>query len=104
MSGLPIDPVAHIKLCSLQQIAKNVRKSVVEEAWIILLQPHSEPVTREVIVHSVGYGNIDVQTPSRWDKLVAEFYDIFDPPGMPVERDTVYQIELLTNAEPYYRR
>ena len=69
----------------------------------MLLQPHSEPVTREVIGHSEGKGNGDVQTPSRWEKLVAEFYNIFDPPGMPVERDTVHQIELLPNVEPHYR-
>ena len=75
-----------------------------EEAWLILLQPHSEPVTREVTGHSEGKGHGDIQTPSRWDRLVAKFHDIFDPPGMPVERDTVHQIELLPNAEPHYRR
>ena len=32
-----------------------------------------------------------------------EVHDIFDPPGMPVDRDTVHHIELLPNAEPYYR-
>ena len=40
---------------------------------------------------------------TRWEKLFAEFHNIFDPPGMPVERDTVHQIELLPNAEPHYR-
>ena len=75
-----------------------------EEAWLILLQPHSELVTREVIGHSEGKGNGDVQNPSRWDKLVAEFHDIFDPPGMPVDRDTVHHIEHFPNAEPHYRR
>ena len=70
----------------------------------MLLQPHSELVTREVIGHSEEGGHGDIQLPSRWDKLVAEFHDIFDPPGMPVDRDTVHKIELLPNAEPYYRR
>ena len=70
----------------------------------MLLQPHSALVTREVIGHSEGKGYRDVQNPSRWNKLVAEFHDIFDTPGMPVERDTVHQIELLPNAEPHYRR
>ena len=74
-----------------------------EKTGLILLQPHSELVTREVIGHSEAerYGN--VQIPSRWDKLVTEFHDIFDPPGMPVDRDTVYHIELLPNTEPHYR-
>ena len=70
----------------------------------MLLQPHSEPVTREVIGHNEAGGHGDVQAPSRLAKLVGEFHDIFDPPGMPVDRDTVHQIELFPNAEPHYRR
>ena len=50
----------------------------------MLLQPHSEPVTKEVIGHSEGKGNGNIQAPSRWDKLVAEFHDIFDSPAMAV--------------------
>ena len=69
----------------------------------MLLQPNSELVTREVIGNSEIGGHGDVQIPSRWNKLVEEFYDIFDPPGMPVDRDTVHHIELLPNAEPHYR-
>ena len=51
----------------------------------MLLQPHSEPVTREVTGHYEGGGDGDVLAPNGWEKLVAEFHDIFDPPGMPVE-------------------
>ena len=68
------------------------------------LQPHSELVTREVICHSEDEGLGDVQIPSWWNKLVQEFYVIFDPPGIPVNRDTMHHIELLPNAEPHYRR
>ena len=75
-----------------------------EEAWLMLLQPHSKLVTREVIGHSEAEGLEDVQIPSRWNKLVQEFHGIFDPPGMPVDRDTVHHIELLPNAESHYRR
>ena len=74
-----------------------------EEAWLILLQPHNEPFTREVTGYSEGKGHRDVQAPYRWDKLVAEFHDIFDPPGISVDRDTVHHIELLPNCEPHYR-
>ena len=70
----------------------------------MLLQPHSELATREVIGHSEGNGFGDAQNPSRWDNLFLEFHDIFDPPGMPVDRNTVHQIELLPNTEPHYRR
>ena len=46
-----------------------------EEAWLILLQPHSGLVTREVIGHSEAEVLGDVQIPSIWDKLVQEFYE-----------------------------
>ena len=74
-----------------------------EEAWLMLLQPHSEPVTREVTGHHEEGGDRNIQASTRWEKLVAKFHDIFDPPGMPVERDTMHQIELIPNAEPHYR-
>ena len=69
----------------------------------MLLQPHNELVTREVIGHSEVEQHREIQIPSRWEKLVTEFHDIFDPPGMPVDRDTVHQIELLPNSKPHYR-
>ena len=75
-----------------------------EEAWLILLQPYSKLVTRKVIHHSEAGGPGDVQIHSKWKNLVQEFHDIFDPPGMPVNRDTVHYIELFPNAEPHYRR
>ena len=74
-----------------------------EEAWLMLLQTHSELVTREVIVHSEANAHGDVQIPSICHKLITELHDIFDPPGMPGDRDTVYYIELLPNAKPNYR-
>ena len=61
-----------------------------KKTWLILLQPHSEPVTREVTGQHEGGADGNIQAPTRWDKLVAEFHDIFDPPGMPVEQDTVH--------------
>ena len=75
-----------------------------EEAWLMMLLPHRELVTREVIGHSEAEGHGDIKIPSRWNKLAQEFYDIFDPPGILVDRDTVHHIELLPNAEPHYRR
>ena len=69
----------------------------------MFLQTPNELVTREVIGRSEAEGHGDVHIPSRWDKLVTEFHGIFNPPGMPVDRDTVHHIELLPNAEPHYR-
>ena len=61
----------------------------------MLLQCHSEFITREVIGHSEAIGHGDMQAPSRWEKLVEEFHDIFDPRGMPVDGDIVHHIVLL---------
>ena len=69
-----------------------------------MLQPHNELVTREVTGHSEAERLGDIQIHSEWNKLVQEFHGIFDPPGMPVDRDTMHHIELLPNAEPHYRR
>ena len=41
-----------------------------EEAWLMMLQPHSELITREVIGHSEAGGPEDVQIPPRWNKLL----------------------------------
>ena len=81
-----------------------MKRNIVEEAWLMLLQPHSELITREVIGHSEARGPGDVQIPSKWNDLIQEFHDIFDLSGMPVDRYTVHHIELLPNARPHYRR
>ena len=70
----------------------------------MLLQPYSELVTREVTAHTEEEGPGDIQILSRWDKLVAEFHAIFNPPCMSVDRNTMHHIELLPNAEPHYRQ
>ena len=75
---------------SFNKIAKDLHKSFMEDAKLVLLQPHSDPIIREVTGHRERGGDRDIQAPTRWDKLVAEFYDIFDPPGMPVEQDTMH--------------
>ena len=56
-----------------------------EEAWLMLLKPHSEPITKEVTGHHEEGEDEDVQAPNTCKKLVAKFHDVFDPPGMPVE-------------------
>ena len=70
MYGLPFDPVSRVELCNLQQIAKDLHRNFMEEAWLMSLQPHSEPVTREVTGHRERGGDGDVQAPTRWNKLV----------------------------------
>ena len=40
----------------------------------------------------------------RWNSIVAEYSDVFEPPGMPAERDTVHRIELKPGSAPPYKR
>ena len=40
--------------------------------------------------------------PSRWSNFVTEYSDVFEPPGMPVERDINHKIELEPRAAPPY--
>ena len=42
--------------------------------------------------------------PSPWSNLVTEYSDVFEPPGMPVERAIDHKIELEPGATPPYRR
>ena len=44
----------------MQQIAKDLRKNIVEMASLLLLQPHSDPVTKEVIGHCEEGGDKNV--------------------------------------------
>ena len=69
----------------------------VEEAWLMLLELHSELVTREVIGHSKAEGLGDVQISSIWNRLEQEFHDIFNPPGMPVDRDTMHHCQVCSS-------
>ena len=46
----------------------------------------------------------DVVPPSRWSNLVTEYSDVFEPPGMPVERAIDHKIELEPGATPPYCR
>ena len=40
--------------------------------------------------------------PSHWSNLVTVYSDVFEPPGMPVEREINHKIELEPGATPPY--
>ena len=71
----------------------------------MLVQPASHVVAMEADT-CAGAGEDSVIDPetTRWNNLVAEFADVFEPPGMPAERDTVHRIELEPGATPPFRR
>ena len=52
---------------------------------------------------SAGKVGPDVVPPSRWSNLVTEYSDVFEPPGMPVERAINHKIELEPGATPPHR-
>ena len=61
----------------------------------MLVQPTSHMVAMEAEMYT-GVGEdseLQLET-SRWNNLVAEFVDVFEPPGMPAECKTVHRIEL----------
>ena len=38
-----------------------------------------------------------------WNSIVNEYSDVFEPPGMPTERDTVHRIKLEPGSVPPYK-
>ena len=69
----------------------------------MLLNPTSHVATMEACT-CAGVGEVgpDVVPPSRWSNLVAEYSDMFEPPGMPVEREIYHNIELEPGATSPY--
>ena len=70
----------------------------------MLVQPSSHMVAKEAdTCASAGEGSGTPEA-ARWNDLVTEFADVFEPPGMPAERNTVHRIELEPGATPPFRR
>ena len=70
----------------------------------MLLNPTSHVAAMEASTcASVGdAGATAGATPSRWFNLVTEYSDVFEPPGMLVERAISHKIELKPSATPPY--
>ena len=66
------------------------------EAWLVLLNPKRHVATMEAST-CASTGEVEAACdakPSRWSNLVTEYSDVFEPPGMPVERAINHKIEL----------
>ena len=75
------------------------------EAWLMLVQPSSHVVTMEADTRArVGEGSACAAEPSRWENMVAKYADVFEPPVMPAERDTVHCIKVEPGSEPPFRQ
>ena len=74
------------------------------EAWLMLIQPTTHVVAMEANTCEDGEVASNSRTDvSRWESVVAEYSDVFEPPGMPADRDTVHHIELEPGSVPLLR-
>ena len=109
LQALPTAPVAKVELCSITQLERDLRRGC--ESWLMLLHPTSHVAAMEAST-CAGAEGLEVCTaseplctafePSRWSKLVDEYSDVFEPPGMPAECDIVHKIELKPGSQPPY--
>ena len=74
------------------------------EAWLMLVKPSSHMVAMEADTCArAGEGSAGAAEPSRWENMVAEYADMFEPPGMPADKEIVYQIKVVPGSEPLFR-
>ena len=67
------------------------------------------PLTHVVAMEADTCAEGDVVSDSRndavcWNSIVNEYSDVFEPPGMPAERDTVHRIKLEPGSLPLYKQ
>ena len=73
------------------------------EAWLMLIQPATHAVVMEADTCAEGVVMSDASNDAmHWNSIVAEYSDVFEPPGVPAERDTVHRIELKPRSVPLY--
>ena len=74
------------------------------EAWLMLVQLSSHVVAMEAdMCARVGEGSAGSAEPFRWENVVAEYADVFEPPGMPADRDAVHCIKGEPGSESAFR-
>ena len=71
------------------------------EAWLMLIQPATHVVAMECAEGDVVSDSRNDAT--HWNYIVNEYSDVFEPPGMPTECDTVHQIKLEPGSVPPYK-
>ena len=72
----------------------------------MLLIPTSHVAAMEASTcASAGEAELKLSSqPSHWSNLVTECSNVFEPPGMPVEREINHKIELKPGVTPLYHR
>ena len=75
------------------------------EAWLMLIQPAIHMVAMDANMFAVGDVASDTSPDAvRWNFIVAKYFNVFKPPGMPAEGDTVHQTKLKPGSVPPYKR
>ena len=93
LHALPTKPVAKVELCSIKQVERDMHLGC--EAWLMLIQPATHVVAMEADTCAEGVVVSDTSgDATRWKSIVTEYSDVFEPPGMPAERNTVHQTKL----------
>ena len=90
-------------MSSVSALAKDIRRGVVESAFLMLLEPANSVATMEVgsaVVGTNGDNGSVANGPTRWDKFCEEYADVFEPPVFRAKHDIEHDIELLPGATP----
>ena len=69
----------------------------------MLIQPATHVVATEADTCAAGNMSPNAQEDACWESIVAEYSDIFEPPGMSADRDTVHHIKLEPGFVPPFR-
>ena len=103
LRALPTKPVAKVELCSIRQVEHHMHLGC--EAWLMLMQPATHVVAMESDTCDEGDMASDTSPDVvRWKSIIAEYSNVFKPPGMPAECNTVHRIELEPGSVPPYKR
>ena len=103
LHALPAKPVAKAELCSIKQVECDMRLRC--EAWLMLIQPAIHVVTTEADTCSAGdVVSVQNQNAAWWKSVIVEYSDVFKPPGVSAECDTIHRIELKPGSVPPYKR
>ena len=71
------------------------------EAWLMLIQPATHVAAMEADTCAIGDVASDTSPDAvQWKSIIAEYSNVFESPGMPVECNTVHQIKLEPGSVP----
>ena len=71
----------------------------------MLIQPATHVVATEADTCAEGVEVFDTSgDAARWNSIVTEYSDVFEPAGMPAECDTIHRIELEPDPVPLHKQ